>query len=114
MFVCIGLVTLCPVCAGSSDMSCATAALLFDNVTTKPGDPARTYWTYDRPELSKFGTPVCTYQFVSLAESVVVGVSRPQISTPAATTFTVWVPLVKPGAETVIVALPVTFSTPWM
>src|SRR5512132_1909642 len=59
-----------------------------------------------------FGIPTSTYQLVSSADSDVVAVVRPPIRTALGTTFTVIVPLVNPGADTVTTALPVTFSSP--
>src|SRR5690349_7847557 len=74
------------------------------NVTVSgPGAPARTDWSWFKPELIAFATPTRAYTKLD-GESVVVGVDVPWRSIAACCDVIVAVPFENPGADTVTTA----------
>ncbi len=107
----IGTVTVCPVVAVVTN--CPTVLALLVMVAVKATPPARTAWNACKEVLLAVGIPTPTLKGSS-GDNEVVLVERPVINNAGCTTVVVPVRLVNPGAEAVIVTVPVAASTPWM
>ena len=106
----IGTVTDCPVAAVVTN--CPTVAALLVTVAIKATPPTRTACTSTTKVLPAAGIPTNTLKGL-FGDNEVVLVEGPLRLNAGGTTMAVPVALVNPGAETVIVTVPVAPSTPW-